>query len=205
MKFHVPFTFEADDEEDALLIAKGLRQFAKENSIKAQVGDVTDLVAAHPDLTVVYTDGGCDMKKGGLGGWAYVVVHPDGSVTEKCGGEFETTNNRMEMTAVIRALEELEIGRPIKVVSDSEYIIKGCTQWSRNWVRNGWKTAAGGAVINRDLWEVLLALYQLHAVTFEWVKGHNGVEMNERCDVLCTEVMTNMHKEALMGAASGAG
>jgi ribonuclease HI len=106
----------------------------------------------------------------------------------------------MEMIAVIRALETIEIGQKIKIYSDSEYLIKGCTQWARNWVKNGWKTYQGKDVINRDLWEILIALYQLHDVTFEWVKGHAGVEENERCDALCTATMQALHKEALASA-----
>ena len=92
-----------------------------------------------------------------------------------------------------------EIGPQIVIYSDSEYVIKGCTQWAKNWVKNGWKTYQGGQVINRDLWEILIALYQLHNVRFEWVKGHSGIPENERCDELCTAAMTALYKEALAG------
>ena len=160
-----------------------------------------DALATEKDITVVFTDGGCDLKKGGLGAWAYIIQFPDGRVEERSGAMIDTTNNRMELMAVIKALESLEFGQPIKVVTDSEYVAKGVTQWSRNWVRNGWKTRSGDPVLNRDLWEHLLQLYQLHAVTLETVKGHSGHPQNERCDALCTVAMIDAHKSVLAGEA----
>ena len=90
----------------------------------------------------------------------------------------ETTNNRMELTALIKALEHIEIGPPVRVFADSEYVIKGLTVWSRNWVRNGWKTATGNPVINQDLWEHALMLYKLHSVKFEWVNPHSWIHID---------------------------
>lgn len=199
MKLQVQITFEANDIEDGEAIVKGILGILKEYKVNAKAGPVLDAIAAEKDLTVVYTDGGCDLKKDGIGAWAYVIQFPDGRVEEQSGVMIETTNNRMELMAVIKALESLEFGQPIKVVTDSEYVAKGVTQWSRNWVRNGWMTREGKPVLNRDLWEHLLQLYQLHAVTFETVKGHSGHPQNERCDALCTVAMIDAHKSVLAG------
>lgn len=202
MQLQVPITFEAVDMSEGQSIVSAMLEVLKEYGIKAKAGAIADAVSISPDCVLVHTDGGCDLSKDGIGAWAYVMEGPlGGSVTmvEKSGCYIGTTNNRMEMMAVIRALEDLPFGQPIKVVSDSEYVIKGITQWVRNWVRNNWRTRDGKPVVNRDLWERLLALYQLHAVTFEHVKGHSGHPQNERCDQLCTIEMTNGHKDALAG------
>ncbi|WP_266032539.1 ribonuclease H family protein [Brucella intermedia] len=202
MKFQAPLTIEADSPEEAEALR--LKVFKILGALPIELGDLapagTVVTPTGTGVIEVYTDGGCDLKKDGLGAWAYVIKFADGQRVEHTAGEFGTTNNRMEMVAVIRALEAIEIGQAIKIYSDSEYLIKGCTQWARNWVNNGWKTYQGKDVINRDLWEILLALYQLHDVTFEWVKGHAGVEENERCDQLCTQTMQELHKAALSEA-----
>lgn len=199
MRYQVQLTFEAHDEDDGKAIVKVLLDILQQYKVNAQAGPIVDAIAAEADVVVVYTDGGCDLKKGGVGAWAYVIEYPDGTVSENSGGLMGTTNNRMELMAVIRALESIEFGRPIKVVTDSEYVAKGVTQWSRNWVRNGWRTRDGKPVLNRDLWEHLLQLYQMHMVTFEHVKGHSGHPQNERCDQLCTWTMVDTHKSVLAG------
>ena len=133
--------------------------------------------------TVVYTDGSC-LGNPGPGGWAWAV--PDGPFAS--GADARSTNQRMEMTAVIRALEAIE--GPVHVTSDSTYVVN-CfrDRWWEGWKRRGWRNTAGKPVANRDLWEVLLelALDAERAVTFSWVKGHSGDEMNDRVDMLALE------------------
>ncbi|MCL4743820.1 MAG: ribonuclease HI [Burkholderiaceae bacterium] len=196
-KLQVTLTFLAADKVAGKHIVSSMLGSLAVDGIKATAGPVVE--AADQSVITVYTDGGCDLRKDGIGAWAYLAEFPDGHVVEQCEPMLGTTNNRMELMAVIKALESLEFGPPVKVFSDSEYVIKGVTQWSRNWVRNGWRTREGKPVINKDLWEPLLQLYQLHAVTFEHVKGHSGHPQNERVDKLCTAAMTNAHKNFLAG------
>lgn len=130
---------------------------------------------------VIYTDGGC-VPNPGVGGWAAVLLS-GGRRREISGGEPESTNNRMELTAAIEALRALK--RPCHVVlhTDSEYLKKGMTEWMSKWRRNGWKTRAG-PVKNVDLWQQLQEEVDRHDVDWAWVRGHSGVEENERCDEL---------------------
>ncbi len=132
---------------------------------------------------IVYTDGACEPNPG-PGGWAAILSYK-GRVKEISGGERNTTNNRMEMTAAIRALESLK--RPCRVVlhTDSEYLKKGMTEWMPGWKRRGWKRK-GGEIKNADLWQRLDALAQEHHVAWQWVRGHAGDPNNERCDELAT-------------------
>ncbi len=135
-----------------------------------------------PPSLVVYTDGSC-LGNPGPGGWAWAV--PDGE--HDSGGEARTTNQRMEITAVLRALGALEHPGPILVMSDSTYVVK-CFQdrWWQGWLRRGWRNAAGKPVANRDLWEPLmaLALAPEREVVFQWVKGHSGDRWNDFVDEL---------------------
>ncbi len=153
---------------------------------------VSEAMPVENSKVVVYTDGGCD-KAGhkSPGAWAFVAEIPGRAAPfEMTGGTWETTNNQMELTAVLRALENLEIGVPILVVCDSEYVIKGCTDWGRKWRSNNWIAASTGKPVkNRDLWEPLLTLCDLHDVQFKHVPGHQGIPGNERVDVLCTQAM----------------
>ncbi|MBN7763668.1 ribonuclease HI [Nitratireductor aquibiodomus] len=197
MTYQLLLQFGAENAEGGEQVRDAILEFL--NGSGVEVLHASPLQEA-PSQIVIHTDGGCDRNKGGLGAWAYTAHLPTGEYKEEAGHEFDTTNNRMELTAAIRALESVEIGVPIELFSDSEYLVKGVTVWSRNWVRNGWKTAAGKAVINQDLWEELLKLYQVHEVTFHWLKGHAGNEFNERCDTLCTEAMNAAHKESLLTA-----
>ena len=130
----------------------------------------------------IYSDGACRGNPG-PGGWGVVLRY---GVAEKelWGGEAETTNNRMELTAVIRGLEELKRRCPVRVVTDSQYVKNGITQWIHNWRRNGWKTANRKPVKNADLWQQLWDQVENHDVTWEWVKGHSGHPENERADQL---------------------
>ena len=130
----------------------------------------------------IYTDGSC-LHNPGPGGWGAILVY-GGQEKELSGGELDTTNNRMELLAAIMALEALK--RPVKVVltSDSTYLRDGITKWINGWKKNGWKTAAKKPVANQDLWQRLDLAIQGHEISWEWVKGHAGHPMNERCDEL---------------------
>lgn len=198
MSYRLQLQFDAENANEANAIAMAVLHTIKQHGVNVSAGPLVPLTEA--DLqTVVYTDGGCDRNRDGIGAWAAVVQYPNGAVTELFDAYTGTTNNRMELMAVIKALEGLEMGPPVKIVTDSEYVAKGVTVWSRNWIRNGWKTANGSPVLNQDLWEELLQLFQLHSCTFEVVKGHTGVEGNERADSLCTAAMINAHKAMLAG------
>lgn len=130
-----------------------------------------------------YTDGSCDTASG-HGGWAYMLVEGGAERTE-AGYAPDTTNNRMELTAAVRALAALEQASDVTIVTDSEYLKKAFTDgWLKNWLRNGWRTAARQPVKNRDLWEELLELEKRHVVRWSWTKGHAGHAENEAVDAL---------------------
>ncbi|MBS7242126.1 ribonuclease HI [Treponema sp.] len=137
---------------------------------------------------VIYTDGGCSGNPG-PGGWGTVII--DGTnITKLSGGEKQTTNNRMELSAAINALDAVVKNtgwrnRHVEVYSDSQYVKNGITSWIKNWKKNGWKTAAKKPVLNQDLWIALDNLYNQLDIEWKWVKGHAGVEYNEICDQLC--------------------
>jgi ribonuclease HI len=132
----------------------------------------------------LYTDGACSGNPG-PGGWAYVLKHPaTGKMREASGGEASTTNNRMELTAVIEGLSALSKPTNVLLYSDSKYVLDGLEKWIVNWKRNGWRTASKEPVKNVDLWQALDAMRLRHDVSFHWVKGHDGHPENERCDQL---------------------
>lgn len=139
----------------------------------------------HERPIVVFTDGAAKGNPG-PGGWGVVIVTPNGHVTELGGGEIHTTNNRMELTAAISALARLaDEAAPVAIYTDSSYVIKGITQWVWSWTRRGWKTAEGGDVLNRDLWERLASLVSARGrgrIAWTWVRGHDGTPGNERVD-----------------------
>ncbi len=134
---------------------------------------------------IIYTDGACDPNPG-IGGWAAILIHPDtGKKTEISGGEKESTNNRMELTAVIEALSRLKSPCIITLVTDSEYVKNAFTQkWLDGWIKRGWKTAGRQPVKNQDLWEKLLELTKPHHIEWKWVRGHAFDAHNNRCDEL---------------------
>ncbi|MDR2239148.1 MAG: ribonuclease HI [Zoogloeaceae bacterium] len=134
------------------------------------------------EIVEIYTDGACSGNPG-PGGWG-ALLRMDGHEKELCGGEPLTTNNRMELTAVIRALEALK--RPVhaRVHTDSQYVQKGISEWIHDWKRRGWRTAAKQPVKNAELWRELDALAARHRVEWRWVKGHAGHVDNERADAL---------------------
>ena len=145
---------------------------------------------ATPKVTI-YSDGGCHPNPG-AGAWAAILQFGD-KEKELTGGEKVTTNNRMELTAVTRALEELKVACDVTVVTDSQYLANAFREkWVEKWKRNGWKTSGKEPVKNKDLWEVLDALIAKHRVTWEWTRGHVGHVENERCDVLATQTRIRM-------------
>lgn len=131
---------------------------------------------------VIYTDGACKGNPG-PGGWG-VLLQAGPHVKELYGGERQTTNNRMELTAAIRAIEAMK--RPVsgKIYTDSQYVLKGINEWIHGWKRNGWKTSDKKPVKNADLWQLLDAQVNQHKLVWVWVKGHSGHPENERADAL---------------------
>ena len=130
----------------------------------------------------IHTDGAC-LGNPGPGGWAALLRH-EGRERELAGGEAQTTNNRMELMAAIMALEALKSPCTVVLSTDSQYVQKGIGEWLPNWIRRGWKTAAGEPVKNQDLWQRLDAAARPHKVQWKWVKGHAGHIENERVDKL---------------------
>ena len=129
----------------------------------------------------IYTDGSC-LGNPGSGGWGAVLVYR-GTEKELSGGEAETTNNRMELTAAIEALSALKFPCEVTLTTDSRYLCDGMGKgWAHNWREKGWKRADNSPALNPDLWEKLLDLCDTHEVHFVWVKGHAGHPYNERCD-----------------------
>ncbi len=132
----------------------------------------------------IFTDGACKGNPG-PGGWG-VLLRMGSHEKELSGNEAETTNNRMEMLAVIRGLEALKEPCAVALYSDSKYVLDGITKWVAGWIRRGWKTAAKKPVANADLWRDLIAASERHRVEWHWVKGHAGHPENERADALAS-------------------
>ena len=157
------------------------------------------------DQIVAFTDGAASGNPG-PGGWAAVVVTPQGHVTELGGGTAHTTNNKMELTGAIKALEHVASEPdPVHIYTDSSYVIKGITQWVWNWQRRGWKTAEGADVLNRDLWEELLSLVNARGrnrIEWHWVRGHDGTPGNERVDEIAVAFSRSRHEPLYDGPLS---
>ena len=149
-------------------------------------------MTSNEDVVEIFTDGACKGNPG-VGGWG-ALLQMKGKALELCGGEAHTTNNRMELTGAIRALEALK--RPSRVVlhTDSKYVQQGISEWIHNWKQRGWKTAAKKPVMNEDLWRQLDALAVQHEVRWVWVKGHAGHDGNERADVLANRGVEELSK-----------
>ena len=169
----------------------------------------------NPPEFCIYTDGGCSGNPG-PGGWAYIIITNEESeireggraepvsVAEKWGAEKSTTNNRMELSAVIAALEYLQEALPqylpsiqpgpekITVYTDSQYVQKGMTFWIKNWKSKGWKTSGKDPVKNQDLWQRLDSLAAGLSINWVWVKGHAGNRYNERCDFLTQKAIASI-------------
>ena len=130
----------------------------------------------------IFTDGACRGNPG-PGGWGALLRYGDNE-RELCGGEHETTNNRMELMAVIKGLSALQRPCEVRVTSDSTYVLKGIQEWMPNWKKKGWKTASKKLVKNVDLWQQLDQLVEMHSIDWQWVKGHSGHAENEIADQL---------------------
>ncbi|MFQ3621605.1 MAG: ribonuclease HI [Spirochaetales bacterium] len=158
----------------------------------------------------IYTDGGSSGNPG-PGGWAYILVFPDGTRLERAGKEEYTTNNKMELRAVLEALEYLsyqwerldskeplqqgEAEKPkVRIHTDSQYVQLGITDWIYSWVKNGWRTSNRKPVKNRELWEQLWHLIQLYQIQWVWIKGHAGDPYNEYCDSLVQQEIKKIKK-----------
>lgn len=138
----------------------------------------------------LYTDGACSGNPG-PGGWGFILRHPaSGSEREHSGGERQTTNNRMELLAVIQGLEALERPSTVHLYSDSQYVVKGLGEWMDGWKRNGWaRGKKRETLLNADLWKRLDELRDTHDIRTHWVRGHNEHPENERCDQLAVRAI----------------
>lgn len=146
---------------------------------------------------VIHCDGACKGNPGPGGFGAWLQAGP--FHREVLGGEANTTNNRMELRAAIESLRLLKKPVPVRVVTDSQYVIKGVTEWRKGWLRRGWKDSKNKPVKNRELWEALFALVDQHQITWEWVKGHNGHNGNERADQLANEGLLHAQRTGNTG------
>ena len=142
------------------------------------------------EVVRIYTDGACKGNPG-PGGWG-ALLQSGGHERELFGGDPATTNNRMELTAVIRALAALKQPARVEVYTDSEYVMKGITEWLAAWKRRGWKTADRKPVKNADLWRELEELVHRHEVRWHWVRGHAGHPENERADALANRGVASL-------------
>ncbi len=141
-------------------------------------------------IVEIYTDGACRGNPG-PGGWGALLIAGEHR-KRLWGGESSTTNNRMELTAAIEALNALKGSRRVVLHTDSKYVMDGITQWMANWKKRGWKTAAKKPVKNQDLWQALDAAIARHDITWKWVKGHDGDPGNEEADALANRGIDDM-------------
>lgn len=141
----------------------------------------------------IFTDGACSGNPG-PGGWGAILRY-NGHEKELSGGEVNTTNNRMELTAVISALQSLKEPCKVTLTTDSKYVSDGINQgWAKSWQKNGWRKGDKKPALNPDLWQKLLELLEIHEVNIVWVKGHAGHPENERCDALAVEYYKQLQK-----------
>ena len=143
-----------------------------------------------PEITEIFTDGACRGNPG-PGGWGAILRHGS-RVKELSGADALTTNNKMELTAVIEALAALKKPVAVRVTTDSTYVLKGYTEWLPGWKQRGWKTASRQPVKNVELWQKLDAVAATHDIEWQWVKGHSGHAENERVDTLANEAIDAM-------------
>ncbi|GLR68340.1 ribonuclease H [Acidocella aquatica] len=157
----------------------------------------SDTPATTENAVEIWTDGGCRPNPG-PGGWAAILKFK-GTTRELSGGEMDTTNNRMELTAAAQALAVLT--RPCRVIlnTDSQYLKDGITRWHTGWVRKNWRTAGGDPVKNMDLWKLILEAAKPHEITWKWVKGHSGNPMNDRADELATAARERVEAQGVGG------
>ena len=142
------------------------------------------------DVTI-YTDGTCSGNPR-AGGWGTILSY-NGREKELSGGEAQTTNNRMELTAVIEGLRALKEPCRVRIVTDSQYVVNGIEKgWAKSWKQNGWRKKDKKPALNPDLWDALLNLLDKHEVRFEWIRGHAGHPQNERCDAMAVAAWTKI-------------
>ena len=147
------------------------------------------------DVTI-YTDGACSGNPG-AGGWGTILTY-NGKEKVLSGGEAQTTNNRMELTAVIEGLRALKEPCRVLVVTDSQYVVNGIEKgWAKSWKANGWRKKDKKPALNPDLWDELLTLLDRHEVRFQWIRGHDGHPENERCDALAVAEWTKIKENAV--------
>jgi len=147
----------------------------------------------------IYTDGGCSVNPG-PGGWAYIIIlktfQGEITIAQNQGAQEETTNNRMELTAVIESLKMFksmkDVPKNVSVYTDSQYVQKGITEWIINWKRNNWKTSDKKPVKNKELWTELDSLASETSINWEWVRGHAGDKYNEMCDQMVKAVICHV-------------
>ena len=143
----------------------------------------------------LFTDGSCSGNPG-PGGWAYILRHPSsGKEVERAGAEPLTTNNQMELMAVIQGLSALKTRSHVEIYSDSKYVLQGLEDWMDNWIAKGWKTASKNPVKNQELWKRLDTLRKAHDLSFHWIEGHTGHPENERCDQLAVKARDALRKQ----------
>ncbi len=147
----------------------------------------------------IYTDGGCNPNPG-PGGWAALIITHDDQERVLSGSDPDTTNNRMELTAALQALQALDGSSEVNLYTDSLYLRRGVTEWLTTWQRRSWKKQDGKTVLNRDLWEALARYLQKHQVTWHWVKGHANNPYNERVDRLASAAIPRVAQETSSGA-----
>lgn len=147
-----------------------------------------DLPTASLPPVTIYTDGACNPNPG-PGGWAAIMLHPNAPPQELCGADPQTSNNQMEMRAVLEALKSLERSHQVTLYTDSQYLRQGITEWLPRWQQRGWRTAAKQAVKNQALWQALAREIQRHRINWQWVKGHAGHKWNERADELARSMI----------------
>lgn len=145
------------------------------------------------DLVEIFCDGACSGNPG-PGGYG-AILRCRGAEKELSGAEPATTNNRMELTAALVALQQLTRPCRVTVTTDSQYLVKGMTEWLAGWQRNGWKNSKKEPVLNRELWEALSTAAAQHQISWQWVRGHAGHQENERCDTLARTAITNLTTE----------
>ena len=145
------------------------------------------------DVTI-YTDGACSGNPG-AGGWGTILTY-NGREKELSGAEKQTTNNRMELTAVIEGLRALKEPCRVLIVTDSQYVVNGIEKgWAKSWKQNGWRKKDKKPALNPDLWDELLSLLDKHEVRFQWIRGHDGHPQNERCDALAVAGWTRIKED----------
>ncbi len=147
----------------------------------------------------IFTDGACSGNPG-VGGYGAILRFGERE-KELSGCDPATTNNRMELTAVIEALEALKKPCRVRLITDSNYVVKGITSWIFQWIRNNWKNSQKQHVLNKDLWEILFDLSKLHNIQWIWIKGHNGHAENERCDKLARLAIKKCREKLLTDPA----